>query len=151
MQSSSPLVNTQSCIRGADDALTTSAYVFISDNQVLMTSASSSFGIKVTAGSGPGSSVNAAVINNSVNTATLGAFPTSGAFFTSSTGTSKVCLTLNNNTAINPPSTTAFGFSTADTGMINIESIGENIGGPISTLSTAGNGTYFVAPDSCGN
>jgi hypothetical protein len=135
-----------------DSIDTQSGIAIITNNTVTTTStASPTSGIFVSTGNGANTSLSVAVTNNAVNSTSAAAFPTSAAFSFSSTGTSSICLSLDKNIAVNLPTATGFGFTTAGSGVINVDSMAGNIGGSIATSSTAGNGVFFVAPGTCGD
>jgi len=128
-------------IHVADDPTTTAGNVMISNNQVNVGTAST--GIQLMLTNGNNSFWNTDISNNSVQ----GIGATSIGVNVVSAATDTVCLSIDNNTVINPTAgSTAFKFN-ATAGTINIDSLSGNIGGPVSATGNVN----LVAPGSCGN
>ena len=127
-------------IRVNDLPSTTSANIAITNNKIISSVSPADNFEAIIIGNlgGPNSSnLNAAVINNTVSG--TGAAST-GSFNFAAATTNTLCITLDNNTA-----TGGFSFSTAGTGVINIDSIVGNTGDPV----TATGNVNLVAPGTC--
>ncbi len=126
-----------------DDSSSTSITANIISNKIDMLTGNA-FGIQISCDTAR-SSTHATVINNSVinNGGSNASYN-----FISFAAHNTMCLTFDNNISINSPPEIAFNFVTVN-GVINIDSIQGNIGGPVMTSGTSN--VHLVLPGTCGD
>jgi hypothetical protein len=134
-------------IQANDSTSTISSGSVLIDNNVLTIAGSNNtaVGIGVVLDNSTGGLLNAVVTNNVVQSIVSSPGTGFNSFSFETDVPSTLCVSLDNNT-VAVPNSTAFSFSAA-MGTINIDSIPENIGGPISSTGHVN----LVAPGTCGN
>ncbi len=139
------LINTDSALAVIDDTTSVSPTARIVGNQIVSTSAATQvIGLNVSIGQGLDVFRRITVTNNSI---TIGSTDSSSnAYFFSAQNGPSQCLSLDNNISINATGSTAFRFLATSGSVINIDSIENNVGGPVSAT-----GANLVAPGTCGN
>ncbi len=121
------------------------ARVLIENNTIVVTSTNATSGIIVdtTLHSLP-RFLTADITNNSVQSSVGTGFTN---FDVRSTDKVAICLSLDNNTAVTVSGGTGYGFTATAPGVINIDSIQGNVGGPVASTGDVN----LVAPGTCGN
>ena len=123
----------------------TFARLLIDNNTIVVTSTSATSGIIVDTTLHPALSLLTAEITNNSVQSSVGAGFTN--FSVRSTDGVTICLSLDNNTAVTVPGATGYGFSATSPGVINIDTIYPNLGGPIASTGNVN----LVEQGTCGN